>query len=221
MSLYFIRARLIPSILVGLPFWIVLYEVNQVPFIAEILNNMKGVKFAGNLTIGLVFQYAWAMLVREVSKRYEDRYFKQQKGFPTVYMLMKDNDSFSEEFKLKLREKAQKDFGLELPVGLPGEDRRILDVGMLVLEKVRDVKEVHRHNTWYGFYRNLFAGSSLGICLAIIVFLLGLAQETSAYLISGGFFFFVYVAMFAVKKHVIVSNGERFSRQMYYTYLKG
>jgi hypothetical protein len=219
MSLYFIYARLIPAIIVSLPFWFLLYGLNQIPQVANVFSSIQGMKFVGNITISVVFQYGWAMLVREVGKHYEEKYFERQLRFPSVYFLMRPSDTFSEEFKQKIRDKTQAEFGLMLPKGVPGDEKLASDIAKLILEKVRYTKEVNRHNTWYGFYRNLFAGGILGLLLSIAMIIVGVIKHQSYSIWIGTTFAGIYLVIFLLKRRVIVRNGEQFARQMYYSYL--
>ena len=218
-DMYFTYARLIPAIIVSFPFWFLLYDLNQIPQVADVLSSMLAVKWIGNVSVSVAFQFAWAMLVREIGKRYEEKYFECQKRLPSVYFLMKADSMFSDEFMQRLRGKVLSDFNLKLPKKVTEDDRIYSDIAKMVLEKVKYVKEVVRHNAWYGFYRNLFSGGILGLILSVVMIMAGVAQKQSYSIWGGAILSVVYLAMFLLKRKVITSNGERFARQMYYSYL--
>jgi hypothetical protein len=220
-STYNLIARIFPTIIGLIPFFIFQYLF---------LNNLWSIdsliaSAVGNVGLSTILLYAFNQyFVRIPSKIFEDFLFRKQLYFPTTNLLMYSDDEYSSEFKDQIRESVNKDFSIQLPTAKEESDdeknarKRIKDSIRVIIGKVKDGYLVLQHNIEYGFVRNLWGaslvgllGSTLLLCIsapASPLFLLGkiLAIGFGVYLMFG----------FLIIKYV----GHQYARKLIEEYYK-
>jgi len=88
---------------------------------------------------------------------------------------MYSDDEYSNEFKDKIRHSVNTDFSIQLPDAddekrdEKGARKRIKDAVRVIIGKVKDGYLVLQHNIEYGFVRNLWGASLIGVLGSILL----------------------------------------------------
>jgi K+-sensing histidine kinase KdpD len=145
------------------------------PEFAKFVGDVLGAKIFANLTISLVCLYYLSEAGRFVAKHvFERLYFKNETYMPTTDLLMFENDTYSTDYKTRIRQRIKRDFKIQLPT--PEEEaadnviarRRIVETMALVRKKLAKNSLLSQHNTEYGAVRNLIGGSAIGLVFSMI-----------------------------------------------------
>lgn len=171
-SQYNIIARIFPTLLGLIPFFIFQYIfLNNILSIDSVIASV-----VGNVGLSTILLYAFNQyFVRTPSKIFEDWLFNKQLHFPTTDFLMYSDDEYSDEFKDKIRESIASDFFIQLPTKEEedkneiGARRRINEMIRVIIGKVKDGYLVLQHNIEYGFVRNLWGASVVGILGSLLL----------------------------------------------------
>jgi len=171
-SKYNIIARIFPTIIGLIPFFIFQYF-----FFGNILSvDLMITSVIGNVGFSTILLYTFNQyFVRIPSKFFEDILFKKQLYFPTTTFLLYSNDEYSEDFKNKIRTSITADFDIQLPdkaaeaMDEMKARKRIKEVIRVIIGKVKDGYLVLQHNIEYGFARNLWGASLVGLLGALLL----------------------------------------------------
>ncbi len=171
-STYNLIARIFPTIIGLIPFFIFQYFF---------LNNLWSIdsfiaSAVSNVGLSTILLYAFNQyFVRIPSKIFEDFLFGKQLYFPTTNLLMYSDGNYSAEFKDQIRQSVSKDFSIQLPTAKEEADdekgarRRIKDAVRVIIGKVKDGYLVLQHNIEYGFVRNLWGASLVGLLGSVLL----------------------------------------------------
>ena len=224
---YSLHSRVLPAIIAAMPFFILLYFLTGISAFADMFAYLGTLKFYGGLSLSIVFLYAFAMLARITSKAFESAYFKRKSGFPTTYLMLYENQQYSDSYKQKYRDKVKHHFDLDL-IGKQEEAgnrseaiKRLEEAVKHVILHVGNGQLVLKHNMWYGFYRNLAGGSIYGTLLCIISAVLGVYILRNATLVSlSSVLLVIYVPVLLLNKWMIVRSGEDYAKQLIAEFLQ-
>jgi hypothetical protein len=147
---------------------------------------------------------------------FEKVYFKDEKLMPTTQFLLFSDSTLSEQYKLKIRNKMDTDFGIKLlskkeeAEDIEESRKRIVEAMALVRRKDHENKFLLQHNIEYGAMRNLIGGSVIGllICVFNIVFFGSFVVNELASKISV-FILVFYGVLMLLSKKIITFYGNR------------
>ena len=143
---YVIFARYLPAILSALPIFVFWFYLSNNVQLEMLISFILSLKFLGGITISIALLYIYSLAIREVSKRFERRYFTggDAKGFPTTYLMTYADKTFSDSYKNKYRQVVLKRFDFEL-LNKEGEKadpveakRRLNEAAGLVRQEIRE-----------------------------------------------------------------------------------
>lgn len=101
---YTLYARFFPAIISALPLFILWFFLAENRQLNELLTFLLSIKFYGGVTISVVALYFYAQIIRIASKYFENKYFIDNLGFPTAYLMTYADSTFSKSYKTKYRE---------------------------------------------------------------------------------------------------------------------
>ena len=220
-SQYNIIARIFPTIIGLIPFFVLQYF-----FLNNILSIDSVIASAvGNVGLSTILLYAFNQyFVRIPSKIFEDWLFGRQLYFPTTSFLSYADDEYSDDFKDKIRVSVNSDFSIQLP-NKEEEKRnekvarkRIKEVIRLIIGKVRDGYLVLQHNIEYGFVRNLWGASLVGVLGSLL--LANIAMPMTPLAVIGKVFAIAYGVYLVFGFVVIKYFGRMYARKLIEEYYK-
>ena len=218
---YTIFARSFPAILSGLPFVILIYFLTGYDQYKNLIAYLSNMKFYGSITLAFIGIYAIGLIISTYAKYLEKRYFHNKKGFPTTYFMLYGDKEFSSDYKDKYRAKVKKSLGLDL-LNQTDEQRdeaeairRLNETTKQIGLKVGNGKLVKHQNVWYGFRRNVAAGSLFGFLISAISVLIGFYFLNITPMVVVSFTLLIlYAAIFLMKGYIIKSAGEECAKQL-------
>lgn len=219
---YTIQARFFPGIITSLPIIILwFFLINKYEVLSNLSHYVFGIKLFGPIAISFIFVYAFSLVIRDFAKRFEKKYFINNKGFPTTYFMTFRNNEYSKSYKNRFREKVLSSFNIRLfneneEYENPLEMKRMLDETIkLIINRVGSGKLVLKHNIWYGFIRNLIGGSVVGTILSIINITIGyFVLHNSTLIYISLVLLLVFLSVFFWRRFLLIQNAEAYARQL-------
>ena len=218
---YNLQARIAPAIICAIPILLFQYFFlsQEISIFIAFLGNLK---FAGNLTISIVILYFLSQINRYLSKTF----FEKEKIYiPTTDFLLFSNSEYSNEYKIKIYEKLEKDFGLKLPIEKEQKEneinsrKRISEIISLVRRKVGNGKLLLQHNIEYGFWRNLIGGSIISVLFSGITTYFSYAENNKTLFIASIILLIIYLLILICNKFIIDSFGKMYARVLIQEYM--
>lgn len=218
---YSIEARVAPTALGLVPFYIFQYIylrniVTLEPF---------AVKVIGDISLSAIVLYGvLALLVRYPSKLFEDRLFKNKLYFPTTNFLLFVNDEYSDETKKRIRLKIESDFSISLPSkeeeakDMKGARKMAKDVVSLIIRKVGDGQLVLQQNIAYGFTRNLWGASWIGLLFSVVLASVAYGKDLQVFNFGIGLLI-VYILYLTFGQYIEKYFAENYARKLIEEYL--
>ena len=194
------------------------------------LNNILSIdsviaSVVGNIGLSTILLYAFNQyFVRIPSKIFEDWLFGRQLYFPTTTFLSYSDDEYSDDFKDKIRQSINSDFSIQLPNKKEEKKdekaarKRIKEVIRLIIGKVQDGYLVLQHNIEYGFVRNLWGASLVGVLGSLL--LISVTTPMTPLAIVGKVFITVYGIYLLFGFVVIKYFGRMYARKLIEEYYK-
>lgn len=216
---YTINARILPAIISIIPFFILWFYIRSYLGLKDLEKFLLNIKFYGEITLSIAAIYFCSLIIRQLSKYFESKYFIHADGFPTTFLMTYSDNTFSKEYKDKYRSKIKEQFDISL-LNEEEEKSNYIEAKKLLNEatkqvilKIKDGYLVKHHNIWYGFYRNFIGGTiiSMVICLANIV--TGLFINTNLTIISSALFI-VYLLIFLFRKKILFGAAIDYAKQL-------
>lgn len=219
---YFWIARVFPSIIALIPFFIVqyLYFDNLIFIQLKNIENYSPILHAIILFLAI---YVASVLVRGLGKDLiENLYFIRNNKFPTTQILLGTKRVVSQEQLTLLKSKIKRDFKINL-TGKCRHDELLLRINDAV-DKIRvrvgyESKILNQYNLEYGFFRNLTGG-------LIIFFLTDLLLIRFSKIYANPAIFRISLvmlligALFAIFSRVILDScGTKYAKQLFSEYL--
>ena len=193
----------------------------------ELFKNIEYFKVISNISIPIIIIYFLSQINRFVAKEvFEKRYFKNELEMPTTNFMMFDDDEYSDEFKLKVRDKINIDFGIVLPSKEKEETdnlnvrKQIVEAIRLVRNKVGSGRLLLQHNIEYGFIRNLIGGSLLALIVSILNIVLFKFYFQSKLALKISLAVLVPYALFLIlSKFLINRYGNLYAKRLFQEYM--
>ena len=218
---YSVIARIFPTIIGLIPFFIFQYVfLGNFIHIDSIL-----VSVTGNISLSTILVYAFNQyFVRLPSKIFEDYLFKKQLHFPTTNFLMFSDKEYTTDLKNAVRKSVLQDFSIVMPdktMEKRNENearKRIKEAVRLIIGKVKDGYLVLQHNIEYGFVRNLWGASLVGMLGSLM--LIRFAYPDSVLEKIGEYLFSLYLLYTVFGFMVIKYFGRAYARKLIEEYCK-
>lgn len=222
---YYIIARIIPTLLAIVPFYIFQYFYLN-PVLGEFWGNLMGVKIVANTTFSIALFFFLLQSGRILSKILEKKVFNNGLNFPTTNYLLHLDDTYSEEYTLKIHKKIKSDFNIDL---FSTEYEKLNDhqARKLVSEAISHVRSkvkrgrlLGQHNDEYGFVRNLAGLSIISslMCLINLLFFNLLFQDVFGFGISL-VLFFIYSGYALFSSMIINMIGCNYAKILIQEYM--
>lgn len=218
---YALHARAFPALISSLPLFILWYFISTLGELSELMSYILNLKFLGGLTLGIVFLYFYAQLIRTASKFLEKRYFLEARGFPTTYLMLYSDSSFSRNYKDAYRERAAKAFGLALPTeedekeDLLETKKRLHEITKHIILQMGNGHLILKHNVWYGFFRNLVGGALFSSLFCLLNIYIGAVVVKNPTLWASSIALLVcFVFLLVWRKPILVQHAEAYAKQL-------
>lgn len=171
---YNIFARVLPVILISLPFFVLYYFLLK-GFIEDFVLQVVNIPWIPDVGFTLAIIYLLIQLNRFISKElFEKRIFSDGLFLPTTNFLMHSDSYYTIEYTRKIHLKIYNDF----KIGIPSMEeelkneinsrQKIREAVALIRLKIGDGVRVLQHNIEYGFVRNLIGGSIIATVMSLI-----------------------------------------------------
>ena len=220
------KARFFPAIISALPLLALCFFLFYNTDFKNLMSFLFSLKFVGSVSISIILLYLYSQIIRILSKYFQNIYFTKADGFPSTYLMLYNNDTFSDSYKDKFRELIKNDFGITLKnKAEESKDKReavklLNEANKQIILKVKNGHLVLSHNIWYGFFRNLIGGSIFSIlfCIANMTIALLIIDNEILFIFSCVILCF-YLVLFLFKKHILVQTAEDYAQQLIAEYL--
>lgn len=172
---YSMKARFAPALTtIAIPIVIFNYFFIGSEF-AQFVGYMQQIKFLSSISISFICLYYLSEVGRMLGKGvFESTYFQDELHMPTTnFMLFKD-DTYSDEYKSKMKNRIQEDFSLALnnreqeELDEKSARKKIVEAMALVRKKLHKNSFLLQHNIEYGAMRNLIGGAVIGYLLCFV-----------------------------------------------------
>jgi len=217
-------ARIYPALICLLPI-LLFFNFSNNEVIIELTSKL-GVKIVSNISLVAVLTYLFAMICRGISKEMEREFFKNELEFPTTNYLLGSDSTFSTEYKHKIIEKAEKEFGMRFPSdeeqtnNEPQARKQIAEIVGQIRNKVRDGNLLLQHNIEYGFVRNLIGGSFLSVLLSLLLLAYYILQQANiGLIIVSGILALFYFSLILLRTILLKRYSELYAKRLYMEFL--
>lgn len=224
---YALKARVMPTVItLYLPFFIFSYFfINDE--LAKFIGALAEWKIISSLSISGIFMVLLSEINRGISKAvFERAYFEDEVKMPTTNLLLLSDNTYTNQYKNKIREKIKKEFDIDL---LSDDEEKldqiharkaIVEAVALIRTQLRENAFLLQHNIEYGFMRNLIGGASVGAVLSIInlVFFHDVETQALAFYLSATSLI-IYVVLVLGGKQIARFYGGRYAKTLYQEFL--
>lgn len=218
---YTLYARVFPALISALPLFILWYFISAMGELSGLMTYILSLKFIGSVTFGLVFLYFYAQIIRTTSKFLEKRYFLKERGFPTTYLMLYGDSSFSRSYKDAFRIRAKIAFNIILPTEEEeNEDfaetkKRLNEITKHIILQLGSGHLILKHNVWYGFCRNLVGGSIFSSLFCILNIYIGaVALKNATLWASSAILLILFVFILLWRRSILVQHAEAYAKQL-------
>lgn len=218
---YTIYARYFPCIISAFPFFILWFFLSKNIQLKELAIFLTSLKFWGTISLSVVVLYFYAQVIRITSKYFENKFFISKQGFPTTYLMLYTDNTFSKDYKNIYRKRVYDKFKIALlDEQAENQDtsearRRLAEAEKQVILEVGNGKLVKKHNIWYGFSRNLIGGSIYSMLFCVFNIALGFFYLKNYLLVSISIILFIFYLMwFVFRKQILFQNAIAYAKQL-------
>ncbi|MFC1763856.1 hypothetical protein ACFL6U_17500 [Planctomycetota bacterium] len=217
---YSVYARFLPSIASSLPFFVIWFFLAENARLSSLGSFLLSIQFFGSVTLSVAGLYFYAQMLRITSKYFEGLYFTKSKGFPTTYLMMYENDTFSDSYKDTYRSLVKKHFDMDLLTKDDEETqkaearKRLNEVAKQAILKVGDGRLVKKQNIWYGFSRNLVGGAIYSTIFCIVGLVISALTKNGLLAIILACLIIPYGALLLFRKSILTQTGEAYAQQL-------
>jgi len=217
---YSIYARFFPGIISSLPFFIIWFFLAENWRLRELGSFLLSIEFFGGATFSIVGLYFYSQVIRITSKYFEDKYFVKAAGFPTTYLMMYEDKTFSDSYKDRYRNLVKKHLNFDL---LDGENeetqkvearKRLNEVTKQVILKVGDGELVKKQSVWYGFNRNLVGGAVYSFLLSLTGLVIGVVVKDNLLALIMSCLIALYGTLLVFRKYILKQTAEAYAKQL-------
>lgn len=218
---YNLKARIFPTIICAIPILLFQYFFlsEKISIFLTFLGNLK---FAGDFTISIVILY----FVSQINRLFSKTFFEKKEIYmPTTDFLLISNSEYSNEYKVKIYEKLEKDFGLKLPIEKEQKEneiysrKRISEIMSLARKKVGSGKLLLQHNIEYGFWRNLIGGTIFAVLFSGITTYFSYSESNKTLLFVSIILLIIYLLILIFNKFIIGRFGKMYARVLIQEYM--
>lgn len=225
-DMYDLMARLLPSLIGLVPLIILLMFTIYTSLFENKIGSMTLVGIVSFIMVGFSFSVlAFSNLVAGLSKIYQNKYFMKKDGFPTTYLLLYDDTTYSDEYKKCYRDKVAELFNLK---SLPYEEEQ--EGKTKSIQWLNSAAEYVKHyvfkglirtqNIRYGFTRNLIGATFFGIPFSIIGGITGLLINSIGLALTSLFLLIMYSIIQIFKKHLLIESAEAYGKELIANFMK-
>lgn len=218
---YTLYARVFPALISALPLFILWYFISTLGELSGLVSYVFSLKFLGSVTFGVVFLYFYAQVIRTASKFLETRYFLKEKGFPTTYLMLYRDSTYSRNYKDTYRARVTKAFGITLPTeedekeDLEETKKRLHEITKYIILQLGSGHLVLKHNVWYGFFRNLVGGALFSSLFCILNIYIGVFSLNNPTLWATSIVLLICFAFLLLwRKSILVQQAKAYAKQL-------
>ncbi len=223
---YYFKARLFPTIITLIPFVFLTFSIDYTS-LEGLFERIERVELISNISFTLAMLFLLTQLNRFLGKFiFEKRIFKNELEMPTTRFLLFSDDQFTNNYKLKVRDKVKEDFDYFMPT-LENEKEDILNAKKQIVEavglirnKVKNGRLLLQHNIEYGFMRNLIGGSVPGSIVAGINVIYFFYESMTFFAYLNIFLFVFYLTLFLLSKNIINTLGNQYAKVLFQEYFE-
>lgn len=218
---YTVYARMFPAIISALPLFVLWYFMVPLGELSGLMSYILSLRFLKSITLGVVFLYFFAQLIRTASKLLEKQYFLHGKGFPTTYLMLYGDNTFSRDYKDAYRKRVGDLSEMALPTeedevtDLAETQKRLTEVTKFVILRVGRGQLVFKHNVWYGFFRNLVGGAFFALAFCMLNVVIGaIILENSTLWVSSLVLMVCFAFILLWRRPILVQHAEAYAKQL-------
>lgn len=227
MDKYYLKARLLPTVLTALPL-VAVYAFILRPYLSPYLKEIVPLlPTVGDISFPVAIVFFLVQVNRTLSKELlQSRFFKGELNMPTTDFLLYNNGEYSIEIKDKIRRKIKEHFDMEM-YDIQRESADETRSRFLIKEAVgqirvllKDNEMLFNHNIEYGALRNFLGGCLQAAFFSLIIIIKAyFFPYNKGLLILGGFFLVVYSSILLMSKWLIHRYGNNYARILYQQFL--
>lgn len=226
-SRYFLFARVAPAIVCTVPF-IVLYVFFLDSRLSPLFRALADVKWIGGISTVAAFTLLLALVGRAISKDLFERmlFRMDETRMPTTEYLMHSSAEYTSEFRAKVHECIEADFGITVLCAAAEQvddlraRRTIAEAVALIRQKVRDGRLLLQHNIEYGFFRNLIGCAVLAVLTSSFnAWLFRAVSRNDQLFVASVVMIALYLLPIVFSASLMRSHGRRYARVLIQEYL--
>lgn len=225
-DMYDLLARLLPTFIGLTPLIVLLVFSIYTSLFEDRIGSMTLVGIVSFIMVGVSFSVlAFSNVVAGMSKIYQNKYFIKRNGFPTTYLMLYEDPTYSDEYKSHYRDKISKLFKLKsLPYDEEQESRsksiQWLNSATEFVKHFVYKGLVRTQNIRYGFTRNLIGATFFGIPFSIMGGIIGLLIDSIGLTITSIFLLIAYSVILIFKKHLLIESAEAYGKELIANFMK-
>jgi hypothetical protein len=224
---YGLRARVFPAIItIVIPIFVFShFYIN--PELSYFCDEFSKFSLIGDIAISIIFMFYLSQYARMIGKKiFEEKYFKGESNMPTTDFMLFNNSEYSDDYKVKIRQKIFADFALKLhdkTTEALNEDvsrKKIVEAVSLIRKKLFGNKFLLQHNIEYGAMRNTIGGAVMGSILSLInIAIFYFAYPNKTAVIISGVALTVYIILLLLSKPIIKAYGRAYAKILIREYM--
>lgn len=223
---YYIRARLLPTILTVIPLLILVNSIIT-NFYYEALKDILAIlPLITNIGLSTALLFLMVQINRLVAKEVFQRfYFNEESQMPTTNHLMWSSVFFDNSTKNKIRSKVNSKYEITLmtkeeeQADEPNARKQICIAVSQIRNSLRDNKLLLQHNIEYGFFRNLLGGCLVAFVFSISILVYGIVEAKTGLRVTGIVLTIIYLIPILLSSLIIKRFGNYYSKTLYEQFL--
>lgn len=225
-KIYYIKARLYPTVITAIPFFMFSYHlITQVN--SDMPNNVRLiVLFVGQFIPDAAFLFLSTQINRFISKEFFHRFiFKGNAKLPAVNYLLLQNDFYPLMQKMSIRQAISTELKVPLPGFLEevahgsGARHRISCAVYKLKNLLRGNSIVLQHDIEYKFIRNLIGGSLHAIIFSAINIYMGYIHADFLFIKLGFISLIFYYWLLLFSKILLTRYSGYYARVLYQEFM--
>ncbi|MGX5690353.1 hypothetical protein [Arcticibacter tournemirensis] len=219
MNIYYLRARLFPSLLTSIPMLVFVNATIIKLYHTELFSIMEILPLLSSLGLSVALVFLLTQINRVLSKEIFQRfYFQEETNMPTTNFLLWSDSFFEKQIKEKLHYKIESKFGVQLMTAQDEQHdvyshrKRIVAAVSLIRNSLRSDRLLLQHNIEYGFFRNLLGGCVIALLFALTITVYSYISGNKVLLVTGTFFLVIYLAPILLSKKILLVFGRNYAK---------
>ena len=224
---YALQGRIVPALFTIIVPVMVFNHFYVSEEFSKFVGGVLGAKIISNVTISAVCLYYLSEAGRLLGKHiFERAYYRGELTMPTTTLLTFGDNTYSKDYKKRIRRKIDHDFGLKLPTEREEATNQdlarvqIVETMALIRKRLHENHFLLQHNIEYGAARNAIGGAPLGALFSgfnIVIFRMWIPVPTavsiSVVTLS------VYLLLIALSKIIMDFYGRSYAKVLYREYM--